>query len=170
MTIVGHLQSAALTVSHLGERLGVHPANLTRHVRMLEEAGLIEQLPRGGGVEKHYRATAAAFEIAPDRSAHGAAHTIALAMAKSDIGAALQRLGDDDMRPADAFLARATVSTATAAAFLTELRELAERFGATANDGGEPFHINLSLYPGGDWDGPRGRIELGRQTNNNKGK
>jgi DNA-binding MarR family transcriptional regulator len=170
MTIVAHLQKSPLTVSQLGERLGVHPANLTRHVRRLEDAGLIERLPHGGGVEKHYRATADGFEIAPDHTAHGAAHTIALSMARSDIGAALQRLSDNDTRPADAFLARATLSPTTAVAFLEEMRALAERFRATASEDGEAFHLNLSLYPGGDWDGPSGRIELNRQTNNDKGE
>ena len=42
MAILNALRDGAGTASQIAAKLGVHPANLTRHMRLLEEAGLIE--------------------------------------------------------------------------------------------------------------------------------
>jgi DNA-binding MarR family transcriptional regulator len=169
MRILAEMRNGAATVSQVAERLGVHPANLSRHVRVLEQAGLIERLASAGGVEKFYRVTADVFEVAPDRSAHEAAHAIALGLARSDLSAALANLSGDDPRVAAAFLARANVTQETARTFARELRALADRFKAAEGDDGEAYHVNLSLYPGGGWDGPKGPIELKKKDDEAEG-
>jgi DNA-binding transcriptional ArsR family regulator len=169
MRILAEMRGEAATVSQVAERMGVHPANLSRHMRILEEAGLIARVPTQGGVEKFYRPAAASFELAPDHSAHEAGHLIALGLARSDLSAALARLQGDERRIATALLARASVTQETAGAFARELRDLALRFKAAESADGEAYHVNLSLYPGGAWEGPKGPIELEQGKNEAEG-
>ncbi len=160
MRILAELRDAPATVSRVAERLAVHPANLSRHMRVLEDAGLITRVAhKEGGVEKFYRAVARRFEVAPDSSSGQAAHAIALGMVKSDLADAAERLAGEEARVITALLGRANIPQEQAAAFARELRTLVERFRASEGVG-EPYHINVSLYPGGEWEGPLGPIEL----------
>lgn len=164
MRILREMGSAPATVTLVARRIGVHPANLSRHLRILEAAGLIERVRSGGGAEKYYRAVADRFEVAPDEGAHASGRAIALAMVRSDLAVAESRLAADDSGVVTALLGRARISQNAAAAFAAELHALVLRFREQNDDGGEAYHINVSLYPGGAWDGPPGTIEL------NKGK
>jgi putative molybdopterin biosynthesis protein len=64
MVILQRLMSRPETLSSLGRALGVHPAQVRHHLKLLEKAGLVElvstQVVRGF-VEKYYRAKASAF-------------------------------------------------------------------------------------------------------------
>ena len=97
MSILAALGAGPATVSQIAARVGVHPANLTRHVRILEDADLIvlvEKRDTGRNLEKYYQAAAHSFDVAPDANALTAPHKIALAMARSELSAALARLPD----------------------------------------------------------------------------
>ena len=97
MSILDALRSGPATVSQIAARIGVHPANLTRHVRILEGAGLVvlvEKRDTGRNLEKYYQAAARSFDVAPDAAALKAPHKTALALARSDLSAALARLPD----------------------------------------------------------------------------
>lgn len=163
MTILSHLKGTALTVSQLGERMNVHPANLSRHLRVLETAGLIERVAARSALEKPYRAVALRYEVAADKGARKAGPAIALDMVRSDLEAAAERAEASNERIVTALLERAPIDQKRAASLARELRALVERFGGFDDLGaGEPYHLSVCLYPGGEWEGPEGPIEIGR--------
>lgn len=150
MAILGALRGGPATGSQIAAALGVHPANLTRHLRVLEQAGLIvlaETRDTGRNLEKYYRATAARFDVAPGARL-GSPQRVALAFARSDLSAALEKLPERDPRPALALLRPARLRPRDLARFRKALEELVEAFGGADAEGGEPYHLNLSLYPG----------------------
>lgn len=64
LTILRLLMGEAMTLSHLGQALGEHPARVRHHLLQLEKAGLVELVDTRvvrGFVEKYYRAKAEAF-------------------------------------------------------------------------------------------------------------
>ncbi len=69
MAILDVLRDGAATATQIAARLGVHPANLTRHIRVLEEAGLVvlvEKRDTGRNLEKYYAAIGWQLQVAPD--------------------------------------------------------------------------------------------------------
>ncbi len=66
LTILRHLMTEPATLSQLSKVLGTYPARLRHHVKLLEEAGLVELINTRVGqgyVEKYYQATARAFVV-----------------------------------------------------------------------------------------------------------
>lgn len=151
MAILNALRDGPSTATQLGAKLGVHPANLTRHIRVLEDAGLValvEKRDTGRNVEKYYAATAARFSVAPDTADLTAPHKIALTFARSQLSAALIRLPDESVDPIVALSLGVRISTENARAFADELVRLGERFGTADQSDGQAYQIVLALYPG----------------------
>jgi putative molybdopterin biosynthesis protein len=64
LVVLRMLMRAPETLSTLGKELGEHPARVRHHLKLLEEAGLVEMVGTKmvrGFMEKYYRATANAF-------------------------------------------------------------------------------------------------------------
>lgn len=151
MAILECLRPAPATTSQVAARLGVHPANLTRHFRILEAAGLIalvEKRDTGRNLEKYYAAAADAFDVVPGPGALGAGHRIELAFLHSDLSVALASLPQDDPRSVTAALATARIRPEEFAGFASRLMALIEAFKEADSDGGEGYHLSVSLYPG----------------------
>ena len=151
MAILDVLHDGPATYTQIAARLGVHPANLTRHIRVLEEAGLValvEKRETGRNLEKYYATTARRFRVAPDTAGVTAPHKIALTFARSELSAALVRLPDETTGPVTALVVRASVRPGMATAFAEELAALAERFAAADRGEGEAYQLVLALYPG----------------------
>ena len=151
MAILDVLRDGAATTTQIAARLGVHPANLTRHMRVLEQAGLValvEKRDTGRNLEKYYAATARRFRVAPEPATPAAPHKIALTFARSELSAALVRLPDETTDPITAFVLQASVAPEMAKAFAEELAGVAERFFAADRDGGQAYQLVLALYPG----------------------
>lgn len=150
MGILDALRDGAATATQIGARLGVHPANLTRHIRVLEEAGLValvEKRDTGRNLEKYYAATADTFHVAPDADLT-APHMIALSFARSELSAALARLPETSTDPIVALAIGVRVSADSAQAFAKELATLGERFAAANENDGQAYQLVLALYPG----------------------
>ena len=67
--IVDSLAARAMTVTQLGDLLGVAPAKTHYHVRELERVGLVklvETREKGGVLEKYYRTIAKVLAVSPD--------------------------------------------------------------------------------------------------------
>ena len=151
MAILDVLRDGAATTTQIAARLGVHPANLTRHIRVLEEAGLValvEKRDTGRNLEKYYAATARRFRVAPETATLAAPHKIALTFARSELSAALVRLPDEVTDPVTALVLRASVAPDMAKLFAEELAGLAERFSAADRGDGQAYQLVLALYPG----------------------
>jgi DNA-binding transcriptional ArsR family regulator len=170
MAILDVLQDGPATSTQIAARLGVHPANLTRHIRVLEEAGLVtlvEKRDTGRNLEKYYAATARRFQVAPSTAALTAPHKIALTFVRSELSTALVRLPDETPGPVAALVLRARVAPAVAGAFAEELAQLAERFAAADADAddGQAYQLVLALYPGdADASEERPPVRLTRRT------
>ena len=150
MAILEALKPGPATVSQIGQTLGIHPANLTRHIRILLDAGLIalvEKRDTGRNLEKYYAATAMTFDVAPEADNLQSPSKIALAFARSDLSAALMRLAEDDNRPVTTLLAGVRISKSDVERFSRALINLLESFTAADCSDGERYHLNLSLYP-----------------------
>lgn len=151
MAILDVLRDGPATTTQIASRLGVHPANLTRHIRVLEEAGLVvlvEKRDTGRNLEKYYAATARSFHVAPDTANLTAPHKIALTFARSELSAALVRLPDESIGPVTALVVHASVEPDRARAFAEELAGLAERFAAADRRDGNVYQLVLAMYPG----------------------
>ena len=119
---------------------GSAPANLTRHIRRLEKAGLVslvEKRDTGRNLEKWYATTALTFDVAPDVDTLKSPHKTALAFARSDLSAALARLPDDATGAVQVLVAEAKLTGGQVRVFAAELSRLAERFKAQANANAE---------------------------------
>jgi len=69
IAILDALRHGPATASQIAQGMGVHAANLTRHLRILERAGLIalvEKRDTGRNLEKYYAAVASSFDVAPE--------------------------------------------------------------------------------------------------------
>lgn len=151
MKILEVLRDGPATASQIAARMGVHPANLTRHLRMLEDAGLIalvETRATGRNVEKYYAATADTFDVAPGADALSAPHKIALSFARGDLAAALAGPPDALGGTVKVHVVGARLAPHALAQFAEELARLARRFEAAGGTTGTAHHLTLALYPG----------------------
>jgi len=169
MAILNALRSGPATGSQIAAALGVHPANLTRHMRMLQKAGLIslvETRDTGRNLEKYYAAVATSFDVAPEAKSLTAPHKIALAFARSDISAAVADLTDAEARPVVALVAGARIPQERLARLEAALRAVVASFADADTAQGEPYHLALCLYPGEVGYGTEENITLTRGGGN----
>jgi DNA-binding transcriptional ArsR family regulator len=166
MQMLSALRDGPATVTMIADRLGVHPANLTRHIRTLEQAGLVtlvEKRDTGRNLEKWYASAAQTFDVAPDADALTAPHKTALAFARSDLSAALARLSDDEAGVVRVLVVDARLTRTQVRGFAAELSRLAGRFEAQGGaERGTAQRLVLALYPAGDADSSPERIRLTR--------
>jgi DNA-binding transcriptional ArsR family regulator len=147
ITLLEILSSEKRTISSVAKELGVHPANITHHFKLLEKTGLIrlvEKRDTGKNLEKYYRAIAYTFEVASNSSNKSA---IALSILKNDLSAAINNLKKSDPKKSIAFLATARISADRFDHFAINLENLINEFKKADSKGGEAYTINLSLYP-----------------------
>jgi DNA-binding transcriptional ArsR family regulator len=150
MSILEALRAGPATVSQIAASVGVHPANLTRHVRILEDSDLIvlvEKRDTGRNLEKYYQAAAHSFDVAPDANALTAPHKIALAMARSELSAALARLPDTSPGAVQVFSIGARLTPRRMRDFLKALARLSAKFEAADKDTGAAYRMTLAMYP-----------------------
>ncbi|KAB2848235.1 MAG: helix-turn-helix transcriptional regulator [Hyphomicrobiaceae bacterium] len=151
MAILEVLRKGPATGSEIAATIGVHPANLTRHLRILVDADLIrliEKRDTGRNLEKWYAATATSFDVAPEADGLSAPHKIALAFARSEISAALARLPDTSPGTVKTLVVEARLSQSDIDHYAKALEELAGRFAAANGSGDTSIHLVLSLHPG----------------------
>lgn len=151
MAILRALRNGKATASQVADELGVHSANITRHLRILEEAkliSLVEKRDTGRNLEKYYEAIASTFDVCPEAEGLTAPHKLALVFARSELSAALSRLPDDDP---DAVLVRvvsAKVPKRRMNKYLKELTRISENFNTDGGEQGSTYHMVIAAYPG----------------------
>lgn len=169
MTILALLAAEARTVTGVARELGVHPANLTHHFRLLEKAGLIllvEKRDTGKNLEKYYRAAAYHFTVSPAEDQPSGQAALALTILRDNLTAAIQAMkaagknaavagktsaasgAAPDEPNVLALLASTRVLPEDLERFASRLEALREEFSALNADTGELYTLNMSLYPG----------------------
>lgn len=166
MEILRILQGAPGTVSGVAKTLGVHPANLSRHFRILAEANLIalvETRDTGKNLEKYYSPTAREFTIRSSDSAIQDPARKALRFAISDIEAAMADLSESDQDLVLARIESARIPRERFGEFCEALERLASSFRALDESGGDPLRLSLCLYPSRTGSGPDARIIIEKE-------
>jgi len=163
--ILSELRDNPSTISQVAKSLGVHPANLTRHFRILEKAGLIElnhTRDTGRNLEKYYRCVADSFDVSPLDSNLASTQKAALEFARSDLSAAVAQLPESTELPMLTLLATARIKLKDVKEYCRRLESLAKEFEASKEDEGTEYHINLNIYPG-PWDMADGTISIKKE-------
>lgn len=150
MTILALLAQEKRSVSGVARQLGVHPANLTHHFKLLEKTGLIELVEKretGKNLEKYYRARAYQFIVsASDQPADQ--KLLALSILRDNLNTALQTLTDpNDARAVLGILKSVRLHPDDVEVFGTKLMALADGFASRAAETGDVYSLNVSLYP-----------------------
>ncbi len=148
--ILIHLRGEPKTVTQVARLLGVHPANIARHVRILAEAGLIdlvETRASGRNAEKFYQAVALRYTVAPGQSALREPHALALRYLESDIANACARLDESNRDTVHALIVSSRIAPDRFADFCTWLDALASEFKESDATSGTPLTLTLALYP-----------------------
>lgn len=150
MTILALLAQAKKSVSGVARQLGVHPANLTHHFKLLEKTGLIELVEKretGKNLEKFYRARAYQFIISTSDQPTNK-KLLVLSILRDNLNAALQAFTDPkDERAVLGVLKSVRLHPDDVEAFSAKLMALADEFASHAAETGEIYSLNVSLYP-----------------------
>ncbi len=149
MSLLRLLAHQALTTTGLARELGVHPANLTRHLRILEEAGLIRLVERrdtGRNLEKYYRATALAYEVRMrgDRIEDRRATVLGILRDNLSIAAAAAREGSTEVV---GMLEQARIDSRELPRLIDRVQAVVREFADLDATGGVPYTLSLALYP-----------------------
>src|SRR5215831_814692 len=112
MKILNFLTRERLTISQTAERLKVHPANITHHFRVLQDAGLIrlvEERDIGRVIEKYYAAVATVFDIRLPEGSVKSVNRKGLSFLRDDLSASIHQLKVDDSEEVFAKIERARI-------------------------------------------------------------
>jgi DNA-binding transcriptional ArsR family regulator len=145
--IVKMLSAKKQTVSGVAKKLGVHPANITHHFKLLEKHGLIKIVERrdiGRNIEKYYRAAAYQFIVKPDKKLNKSA--LALSVLRNDLATAIETVNEE--KKVLALLCTAKILQKDVDFFISEMRKLINIFSDKKHDEGVQYILNMSLYPG----------------------
>lgn len=152
MTILASLASEKQTVSGIARQLGVHPANLTHHFKLLEKVGLIklvEKRDTGKNLEKYYRAVSYNFTVSLGGESQVNKQALALSILRDNLSAGLKALniqgGDQTVM---AFLKTARLRPEEIVEFEKKLLILLNEFNALDSTTGTAYNLNIGLYPG----------------------
>ena len=92
IAILRMLAAKKRTVSNVAREIGVHPANITHHFKLLEKVGLIRLVERrdiGKNIEKYYRAIAHNFVVNVDRQTKSNKQALELSILRNDLSTAI---------------------------------------------------------------------------------
>jgi DNA-binding transcriptional ArsR family regulator len=164
MTILELLAREKQSVSGVARLLGVHPANLTHHFKILEKAGLIklvEKRDTGKNLEKLYRAVAYHFIVNTAGEPLTNKKVLALSILHDNLTAALEMLRhQDDEQPVFGYLKGMRLRLEDVAKFNQKLVKLLDEFAARHPKDGAAYTVNISFYPGETEQQPSQSVNL----------
>ncbi len=152
MSILEMLGREKQSVSGIARVLGVHPANLTHHFKLLEKTGLIklvEKKDTGKNLEKMYRAVAYHFSVSLAGESLENKKVLALSILHDNLTAAIQALrsrGEEEL--VFGLLKDMRLGPEDAAAFQRRLMKLLDEYAARRPRDGAAYTVNISFYPG----------------------
>jgi DNA-binding transcriptional ArsR family regulator len=138
------------TISSVAKELGVHPANITYHFKLLEKEGLItivEKRDTGKNLEKYYRACAYTFIIRPDAQKVKSKEALTLSILKNDLTVAINTVQKADHTNVVALLKTVTLSAENANKFNEYLHKVVKDFETYRTPQGTSYNLNISMYP-----------------------
>jgi DNA-binding transcriptional ArsR family regulator len=162
MSILEMLGREKQSVSGIARTLGVHPANLTHHFKLLEKAGLIklvEKRDTGKNLEKLYRAVAYHFTVGLAGETIDNKKVLALSIVHDNLTAAIQSLKrQGDEKTVFGLLKNIRMNPEQIGRFYQKLTKLLEEFEKSHPKDGEAYTVNISFYPGEPADPAAGEV------------
>jgi DNA-binding transcriptional ArsR family regulator len=150
MAILTILGRGRATASEVARELGVHPANLTRHFRLLEQTGLIrlvEKRDTGRNLAKYYRAAALAFEVRMHTDRIEDRRAAVLGVLRDNLSTAVATAKGERSGEVLGLLELSRLDRTSLTHLRTRLSALAKEFAALDSPDGVSYSLSLALYP-----------------------
>jgi len=138
------------TVSNVAKELGVHPANITHHFKLLEKVGLIrlvETRDIGKNIEKYYRSIARNFVVSFDKSGKISREALELSILRNDLSTAINTVKRDDKHQVIAVIKIAKILPRDIKPLQRKIMKLIKEFAQYDSAKGKAYTINISVYP-----------------------
>jgi predicted transcriptional regulator len=138
------------TVSSVARELGVHPANITHHFKLLEKAGLIRVVERrdiGKNIEKYYRSIAHSFVVSVDKSTKSSKKALELSILRNDLSTAISTVKTNDKHGVVAVIKIARILPQDLKVLQKKVMELIREFSRYDSAKGTAYTLNISAYP-----------------------
>jgi len=150
ITILRILASKKKTVSNVAKELGVHPANITHHFKLLEKVGLIRLVERrdiGKNIEKYYRSVARYFVVSFDKPGKSSKKALALSILRNDLSTAISTVRRDDQREIITLIKIARILPRDVKPLQKRIMKLIKEFTQYDSVKGTAYTMNISVYP-----------------------
>jgi DNA-binding transcriptional ArsR family regulator len=138
------------TVSSVAKELGVHPANITHHFKLLEKVGLIRVVERrdiGKNIEKYYRSIAHSFVVSVDKSTKSNRKALELSILRNDLSTAISTVKRNDKHNVIALIKIARILPRDVKVLQKKVMELVREFSRYDSANGTAYTLNISAYP-----------------------
>jgi DNA-binding transcriptional ArsR family regulator len=150
IAILSMLAAKKKTVSNVAKELGVHPANITHHFRLLEKAGLIKLVERrdiGKNIEKYYRAIARNFIIGVEKRGKSNKQALELAILRNDLSTAISTVKRNDKHDVVAVIKIARILPHDVKLLRKKIMKIIREFSRYDSAKGRAYTLNISVYP-----------------------
>ena len=153
ITLLQLLAKERRTISNIAGEMGVHPANITHHFRLLEKTGLIrlvEKRDTGKNIEKYYRAIAYNFIVNPDAEQDGKRvnkNALALSILRDNLSVAVKTVQSNDENNVLALLGTTRLKPGDVQKLINKLNGIMKEFNECDSPNGIAYNLNLSIYP-----------------------
>lgn len=150
MRVLWLLAQEQMTATGIARELGVHPANLTRHLKLLERTGLIRLVERrdtGRNLEKYYRAAALAFEVRMRSDPIEDRRATVLSILRDNLSTAIPTAQAEASGQVVGLLEQARLDRRRIPRLQKRLEALTREFAALDATDGVPYCLSLALYP-----------------------
>ncbi len=150
IAILRMLAAQKRTVSNVAKELGVHPANITHHFKLLEKVGLIRLVEKrdiGKNIEKYYRSVARNFVVSFDKPGKPSKKALALSILRNDLSTAISTVRRDDKHEVIALIKIARIMPRDVKPLQKKIMKLIKEFTRYDSVKGKAYTMNISLYP-----------------------
>jgi predicted transcriptional regulator len=138
------------TVSNVARELGVHPANITHHFKLLEKVGLIRLVERrdiGKNIEKYYQSVARNFVVSFEKPGKSSKKVLALSILRNDLSTAISTVRKNDQNEVIALIKIARILPRDVKPLQKKIMKLIREFTRYDSVKGKAYTINISVYP-----------------------
>ena len=150
IAILRMLAAKKRTVSNIAKELGVHPANITHHFKLLEKVGLIRLVEKrdiGKNIEKYYRSVAYNFMVSFDKPGKFSKKALALSILRNDLSTAISTVRKDDKHEVIALIKITRILPGDVKPLQRKIMKLVREFTQYDSAKGKAYTINISVYP-----------------------
>lgn len=150
IAILRMLSAKKRTVSNIAKELGVHPANITHHFKLLEKVGLVRLVEKrdiGKNIEKYYRSVARNFVVSFDKQGKSSKKVLTLSILRNDLSTAIGTVSRDNRHEIIALIKIARILPGHVKPLQEKIMKLIGEFTKYNSPGGKAYTINISVYP-----------------------